>query len=107
MSALTMNIKNSEYDSVTIRRPRSPTSTIIGQEIVGLVQDNRRVYPELIEYMVATRAFDKYFVDKQFQIPKTLWKKETGLSKVMVEVLDANLNKGHICDMNGMIHILP
>jgi hypothetical protein len=107
MSALTTNIKNSEYDSITIRRPRSPTATIIGQEIVGLVQENRRVYPELVEYMVSTRAFDNYFVDKHFQIPKSLWKMETGLSKVMVEVLDANLNTGNICEINGTIHIMP
>ena len=102
-----MNIKNSEYDSITIRRPRSPTATIIGQEMVGLVHETRRVYPELIEYMVSTRAFDKYFVEKQFQIPKMLWKVETGLSKAMVEVLDANLNTGSIREINGIIHIMP
>ena len=103
MSAI---LNESQYDSITVRRPRSPTATIIGQDIIGLVQEKRRVYPELIEYFTATRIFDEYFENGAFVIPVSEWKKETGLKKIMTEVLDANLNNGKISEMEGKVYIL-
>jgi hypothetical protein len=107
MSALTANIKESQYDSITVRRPRSPTATPIGQEIIGLVQDKRRVYPELVEYLISTRVFEDYFEGGNFIIPSAEWKTETGLKRAMTEVLDANLNSGSVYESQGNVYILP